>query len=40
MRRTCKQSAGLGALPEEVGDRSLQRLSLQVEAIRSLMAVK
>ena len=34
------EQAGLGAMADEVGDRSLQRLSLHIEAMRSLMAVK
>ncbi len=34
------ESAGLGALVDEAGDRSLQRMSLHLEAVRQLMAVK
>lgn len=40
MKANRMESAGLGALADEVGDRSLQRLSLHIEAMRSLLAVK
>ena len=38
--RTAKSSAGLGAIPESREDRSTQRMSAHLEAIRPIMSIR
>jgi hypothetical protein len=35
-----RSSAGLGAIPESPGDRSLQRMSMEMESIRSILRLR